>query len=73
MAEFEMVKAKPKSEVWEEMLLQVKPEMAARFKKDEAQLKSIRAYIWRYRSKYPDFYTYSDEEHFYIARKPVEE
>jgi len=73
MVEFEIVKAKPEASVWIEMLSQVEPGMAARFETDDALLKKIRAYIWRYRGKYEDFYTYSDDEYFYIARKAEKE
>ena len=71
--EFEMVPARPEASAWEDMLAQVEPGMAAKFEKDKALLKKIRAHIWRYRARYPDFYTYSDEEYFFIARKAVKE
>lgn len=67
--DFELVKARPEASVWEDILSQIEPGMAAKFEKDDAMLKKIRAYIWRYRTRYPDFYTYSDKEYFYIARK----
>lgn len=73
MAEFKLVEAKPRSDVWADMLAQVEPGMAAELEKDEAVIKSIRALIWRFRSKYPDFYTYTTDEHFYVARKPAED
>lgn len=72
MMEFEMVKAKTKASDYEGMLSQIEPGMAARIEKDPATVISLRAYIWRYKEKYPDFYTYTDEEFFYIARKGAE-
>jgi len=73
MVEFEIVTAKPGATLWEDMLSQIEPGMAAKFEMEPRSVKSIRAYIWRYRIKYPDFYTYSDDEYFYIARKAEKE
>jgi len=66
--EFEIVKAEKKA-IWEDILAKIEPGMAARFEKDEGLLVKARAYIWRYPTRYTDFFTYTDEEFFYLARR----
>lgn len=76
---FEIVDAIPRpkrqgeAQLWVDMLSQINPGQAARFKRNKTLLASLRTLVWRHRDKYPDYYMYSDDEYIYVAREPVEE